>query len=324
MKENCKQLIFIIILLMISLGQSSTLFARGNPADTPLASWTDGTDSIRQQIIDFVELVTDPQSKDFVPEPDRLATFDLDGTIVCEKPSSMGMVFAEEFLRTIARESPTLSQVQPYKAALENDRKYLGPNFLQVLTTAHMGYPQSQYREKASEFINTKNHPRFRVPYRNLVYQPIEELITYLKSKRFTVYIVSGSWQGFVRVVGKETLGFEYSHLIGSKIGLDFQVHNGQSVFLRKGESLAPDNVEKGKPENIQAHIGIKPIFAFGNSDGDQQMYEYADTNQYKHLILSLDHDDAEREYKYPSAVKFKNDWLKVSMKNNFKAIFKD
>jgi phosphoserine phosphatase len=324
MKEDFKRSVFIIILLVVSLGQSGLLFASDNPSDGPLASWVGGPDSIKQKIIDFVERVTDPQSQDFVPESDRLATFDMDGTIICEKPRSMGMVFAEEFLRSIAKESPTLSQIQPYKAALENDRKYLGPNFLQVLTTAHLGYPQSKYREEAREFVNTSNHPRFHVPYRNLVYQPMKELIAYLKSKQFSVYVVSGSWQGFVRVVGQETLGFEYSHLIGSKIGLDFQVRNGESFFLRKGESLAPDNVEKGKPENIQAHIGIKPILAFGNSNGDQQMYEFADTNHYKHLILSLDHDDAAREYKYPSAVQYKEGWLKVSMKNNFKVVFQE
>ena len=324
MKEYFKPLVFIVIVSMISLGQSGILFARDNTAGETLASWTGGVDSIKQKIINFVELVTDPQSNAFVPEPDRLATFDMDGTIVCEKPRSMGMVFAVEFLRAIAKESPTLSQVQPYKAALDDDHKYLGPNFLQVLTSAYMGYPQSNYREAARKFINTENHPRFQVPYRDLIYQPMEELLLYLKSKKFDVYVVSGSWQGFVRVVGKEMLGFEYSHLIGSKIGLDFQLQNGKSVFLRKGVSLAPDDVEEGKPENIQAHIGIKPIFAFGNSSGDQQMYEYASTNPYKHLILSLDHDDEEREYKYPSTVKYKADWLKVSMKNDFKVVFKN
>jgi len=322
MKEHFKQLMFVIIVLMIFLGQSNILFAKENPAGDALTSWVGGPHSIKQKIIDFVEKVTDPQSDAFVPESDRLATFDMDGTIICEKPRSIGMVLAIAFLQTIAKESPTLSQVQPYKAALDNDGKYLGPNFLQVLTTAHMGYPQSAYREAVKEFINTENHPRFQVPYSDLIYQPMKELLAYLKSKNFDVYIVSGSWQGLVRVVGKETLGFEYSHLIGSKIGLDFQMNNGQSVFLRKGESLEPDNVEDGKPENIQAHIGVKPIFAFGNSSGDQQMYEYASTNHHKHLVLSLDHDDAKREYKYPSSVKFAEGWLKVSMKDNFKVVF--
>jgi len=323
MKAHCKQLMFIAIVSMLLLGQSGILLAKDNSSGETLASWTGGPNSIKQKIINFVEQVTDPQSKAFVPVPDRLATFDMDGTIICEKPRSMGMVIAIEFLRAIAKESPTLSQVQPYKAALANDGKYLGPNFLQVLTTAYVGYPQSRYREAASKFINSEHHPRFKVPYRDLIYQPMEELLVYLKSKKFDVYIVSGSWQGLVRVVGKETLGFKYSHLIGSKIGLDFQLQNGQSVFLRKGESLEPDNVEDGKPENIQAHIGVKPIFAFGNTSGDQQMYEYTSTNHYKHLILSLDHDDEEREYKYPSSVKFKESWLKVSMKENFKVVFK-
>jgi len=324
MKEHFKQLIFLIIVSVLLLGQSSILLAKDNSSGEALASWTGGADSIKQKIIDFVEQVTDPQSKAFVPVPDRLATFDMDGTIICEKPRSMGMVIAIGFLQAIAKESPTLSQVQPYKAALDNDGKYLGPNFLQVLTTAYMGYPQSKYREAISNFINTEHHPRFQVPYRDLIYQPMKELLVYLKSKKFDVYIVSGSWQGLVRVVGKETLGFEYSHLLGSKIGLDFQVQNGKSIFLRKGESLEPHNVEDGKPENIQAHIGVKPILAFGNSSGDQQMYEYAGTNRYKHLILSLDHDDEEREYKYISTVKYKANWLKVSMKKNFKVVFKE
>lgn len=322
MKQHIKQLLFMAITLLILQGNVGVVVAGERLSDGDLASWVGGSESIKQKIIDFVEQVSDKNSKHFVPESDRIATFDMDGTLICERPDSIGEALAVNFLQAIANESPTLSKVQPYKAALKNDDDYLGKNFLQVLTAAYMGYPQSEYRKDVLKFINTEKHPRFEVPYGDLIYQPMVELLEYLKLKKFDVYIVSGSWQGFVRVVGKEKLGFEYSRLIGSKIELDFQVRNGNAVFFRAGDSLEPANVKDGKPENIQAHIGVKPILAFGNSSGDQQMYEYASTNRYSHLILSLDHDDAKREYKYASSVKYEKGWLKVSMKDNFKVVF--
>jgi len=322
MKQLIKQLLFIAIALLILQGNAGVVFNQESLPDGNLASWVGGPGTIKQKIIDFVEQVTDKNSQHFVPESDRIATFDMDGTLICEKPTSIAEVIAVNFLQTIANESPTLSQVQPYKAALNNDHEYLGENYLQVLNTAYLGYPQSQYREEALKFITTEQHPGFKILYGDLFYQPMVELIEYLKLNKFDVYIVSGSWQGLVRVMGQEKLGFEYSHLIGSKVELDFQVRNGNAVFLRAGSSLEPANVEAGKPENILAHIGVKPILAFGNSSGDQQMYDYTSTNQYRHLILSLDHDDAEREYQYTSTVKYKEGWLKVSMKDDFKVVF--
>lgn len=321
MNKHIKQLLFIVIALLILKGNVGVVFAGEHLSYENLASWVDGSESIKQKIIAFVEQVSDKNSKDYVPESDRIATFDMDGTLICEKPGSIGEALAVNFLQEIANESPTLSKVQPYKAALKNDDDYLRKNFLQVLTVAYLGYQQSEYRKNVLTFINTEKHSRFEKPYGDLIYQPMVELLEYLKSKKFDVYVVSGSWQGFVRVVGKEKLGFEYSHLIGSKIELDFQISNGKAVFLRAGDSLEPVNVKDGKPENIQAHIGVKPILAFGNSSGDQQMYEYASTNRYSHLILNLEHDDAKREYKYASNVN-QNDLLKVSMKDDFKVVF--
>lgn len=322
MKQHAKQLLFMAITLLILQGDVGVVFSGERLSDDNLASWVRGADSIKQKIIDFVEQVSDKNSKHYVPESDRIATFDMDGTLICEKPVSLQEALAVSFLQTIANESPTLSKVQPYKAALNNDEDYLKDNFLQVLTAAYMGYPQSEYRKDVLRFINTEKHPELKELYGDLIYQPMVELLKYLKLKKFDVYIVSGSWQGFVRVVGKEKLGFRYSHLIGSKVELDFQLMGGNAVFLRAGESLEPANVKNGKPENIQAHIGVKPILAFGNSSGDQQMYEYASTNHYRHLILNLDHDDRTREYKYDGNVKYEKDWLKVSMKDNFKVVF--
>lgn len=324
MKQAIKQLLLLVFTLLIFQSNVAVVFAQERLSDGKLASWVGGSESVKQKIIDFVEQVSDKNSKHFVPESARIATFDMDGTLICEKPNAFAEVLAINFLQAIANESPTLSQVQPYKAALKNDDDYLDKNFLQVLTVAYMGYPQSEYRKDVLKFINTEKHPRFDMPYGDLIYQPMVELLEYLKLKNFDVYIVSGSWQGFVRVVGKEKLGFEYSHLIGSKIELDFQVRDGNTVFLRAGDSLEPANVEDGKPENIQAHIGMKPILAFGNSSGDQQMYEYAGSNHYSHLSLSLEHDDAEREYQYPSTVNYRKGWLKVSIKDDFKVVFKD
>lgn len=313
------QVYFILILFAFTL-LSTQSWAQST--DKVLPSWAEGDGSVKQKIIDFVEQVTDKNSPHYVPESIRVATFDMDGTLICEKPHSMNEVMAINYLKKVASESPTLSQIQPYKAAQEGDRNYLGPNFLQVLITAYMGYPQSKYRAQALEFINTQIHPRYNVVYGELFYQPMLELLEYLKANQFDVYVVSGSWQGFVREVGHAKLGFAYSHLIGSRIGLDFQINSaGDAVFLRSTEQLQPPNVHEGKPENIQAHIGIKPVLAFGNSSGDQDMYEYASSNK-THLILSLEHDDEAREYVYPSKVKFQEGWIPVSMKNNFKTVF--
>lgn len=322
MKRTIKQLLLMTAMLLFMHGTVGIVFAGERLPYVDLPSWVDGSESVKQKIIDFVEQVSDKNSKHFVPVADRIATFDMDGTLICEQPKSIGEVFAINFLKNIANESSTLSKVQPYKAALNNDVDYLQNNFLQVLTTAYMGYSQSEYRKGALHFIETKKHPRFKMAYGDLIYQPMLELLEYLKLNKFDVYIVSGSWQGLVRVVGKEKFDFEYSHLIGSKVELDFKVSNDNATFIRAGNSLEPANIKTGKPENIHSHIGIKPIIAFGNSSGDQQMYEFTHTNHYPNIILSLEHDDEKREYKYASNVKYEKSWLKVSMKNDFKIVF--
>ncbi|MCK4764238.1 MAG: haloacid dehalogenase-like hydrolase [Candidatus Aminicenantes bacterium] len=294
----------------------------------PLDQWQEG--QVKNKIISFVNTVCDPDSKSFVPPQDRIATFDMDGTIMCEKPGYLDTVIAAERLKWVAENYPAFREIQPYKAAYRGDEKFLDKYFLMVLETAFQGYSQENYYKHVQDFISTRQHPRFKVPYGKLFYAPMLQLIKYLEANKFTVYIVSGSEQAMVRAVCEKELSFECSRLIGSFIGLEVQYTDNGPVYLRQGYFLTPSDVKEGKSINIFHYIGKKPVLAFGNSDGDFGMLKTAYSQRYRHLSLLLDHDDSEREYDYPDAatkeqwlqLAKEQDWTMVSIKKDFKAVF--
>ncbi len=282
----------------------------------PLPSWNEGAN--KSAILEFVTASTNEGGADFIPVADRIATFDMDGTLVVEKPEAAVSAFSSRYLAQIVEANPNLN-VQPYKAVREGDQHYLAKNVVQVLNAAGAGLSQSEYRDRVSAFGRTVKHERFGRPDGDLFFAPMIELVGYLKANDFAVYIVSGSAQGFVRGFAKDVTGLPPRQMIGTQWVLEFQ----EDGFMRSARFRNLGVAAAGKPEIIQYQIGQKPVFAFGNTWGDQQMFEYAFSHKtYKPLALWLDHDDAAREYQYDGHVKPADGLLKVSMKDDFKKLF--
>ncbi len=282
-------------------------------AHTPLPSWNDTEN--KKKIMEFVETVSTEGSPDFVPEEYRIATFDQDGTILVEKPFLVLFAHLYNYFE-VPRPDPKLAIV-----GRQPDQAILLPN--QVLLSAYMNYTLDEYNQNLLEFVKTQKHPRFDRPYIDMFYQPMLELIAYLRANNFRVHVVSGSWQVFTRGIVRAKTGLPNSHLIGTQVNFDYtKSDDGKSSLTLNGSTRPPLSVFDGKPINIEHQIGEVPILAVGNSSGDQAMFEYASSNRYKNLAVWIEHDDEEREYVYPSHVQGQPGWVEVSMKNDFATIF--
>ena len=265
-----------------------------------LPSWSDG--QAKQTIIDFVAAVTEAGSPDFVPEPERVAVFDNDGTLWVEQPLYTQLAFVLERVRDLADAHPQWQEQQPFKAALEGDKAALGEagmeGVMQLLMATHAGLSSSEFVDIAADWIATARHPRFERPYTELVYQPMLELLAYLREHGFKTYIVSGGGIAFMRPWTERVYGIPPEQVVGSQIALEYKLVDGEPTLVRKPEIAFIDD-KAGKPVGIQRHIGRRPILAFGNSDGDYQMLEWTSAGPGRRLGLILHHDDAEREYAY-------------------------
>ncbi len=283
----------------------------------PLSSWRDG--NVKKEIIEFVTVVTDRQSKSFVPPSDRLATFDMDGTLVVEKPNAAVVAFSLYYLSEQAKADPAL-RTPLYMAIRNNDTDYLNQHIYQVLTEAGKGLSVAAYQDQVQAFSATQIHPTLKLPFARTFYTPMIELMEYLKDHDFQVYIVTGSSRSFVRAFAGPVTGLPMGHMIGA--GDELSYRNGD--FIRTGTytSFAVEGV--GKPEIIEYQIGKKPIFSFGNSDGDIAMFQSTASNAaHRNLSLCLEHDDPERELvAYPSGVDPMKGLVKVSMKRDFGQLF--
>jgi phosphoglycolate phosphatase-like HAD superfamily hydrolase len=303
-------------------------------ANDPLPSWNDG--AAKQAILDFVAAVTDESSDQFVPVEDRIATFDNDGTLWCEQPLYNQAVFALDRVRALAPDHPEWREQQPFQAILSNDRDALAKlgkqDLAAVITTTHAGMTTDEFVQVVRDWIATAKHPRFDRLYAACVYQPQLELLDYLRVNGFQTWIVSGGGVDFMRVFAEAVYGIPPAQVIGSSGKVQFELREGQPVFVKLPELSSYDDKE-GKPENIHLHIGQKPILAFGNSDGDQAMLEYTDSGDRSRLMLIVHHDDAEREYAYDrdsaigkldtalTAAAAKG-WMVVGMKDNWRRVF--
>ncbi|MFH1305717.1 MAG: HAD family hydrolase [Candidatus Omnitrophota bacterium] len=296
----------------------------------PLPSWNETP--VKQQIIDFANEVSDPSGPLYVPEKERIAVFDLDGTLFCEKPLYLQVLIAAERLYELADANPELRGQQPYKGCWERDWDYISDskNFLEMNLTAFEGMLQEEYMEYSLRFLR-RDHPVFGVPYIALLYAPMMELLDFLEEKGFRIYLVSGSPQAFIRSFSEEALGIGRERVIGDTIKIAFEVRDGKVVFVREHAVVEPEVLREGKPENIRMRLGRSAILACGNSNDDVRMLESAGAGgaSRPHLSILVHHDDAEREYAYDKgadkALKTAQEagWLTVSMKNDFKEIFK-
>ena len=308
--EMLKQTRILLILTFVYLLTITTV-ARAQSND-PLPSWQDTAN--KKAIIAFVKSVSTEGSQDFVPDEYRIATFDQDGTILIEKPNPVQYEHIFRFFEE-PKPDPKLAIVGRKPGEWVN----IGNGSL--LAYQYMTLPE--YSENAIKFVKENNHPTCSVPYFDLFYTPMLELIEYLQSKSFRVYIVSGSWQVFVRSVVKEKTGLRNSHLIGTQTGLtDFPANTFPLRIAGTIVDINLLNLNMGKPKNIQMQIGEKPILAFGNSSSDIDMLKYATSNSNKSLSLWLEHDDAKREYVYPSGITGEKGWLQISMKTDFAKVF--
>jgi phosphoserine phosphatase len=266
----------------------------------PLPSWNDSES--RHQIAAFVEAVTDPGSPDFVPAQERIAVFDNDGTLWSEQPVYVQLVFALDRVRALADENPGWRTTQPFQAALEGDIEALiaagKPGLLELLMASHAGMTTTEFAAIVLDWIASARHPRFERPFTELVYQPMLELLDYLRDNGFQTWIVSGGGIEFMRPWAFEVYGVPPEQVIGSSIKTRFELRDGEPVLVRLPEVNFIDDKE-GKPVAINQFIGRRPIAAFGNSDGDLQMLQWTTAGEGRRLGVILRHTDAGREWAY-------------------------
>jgi phosphoglycolate phosphatase-like HAD superfamily hydrolase len=307
---------------------------RGYAQTDPLPSWNDTAP--KKAILSFVERVTKDGSPDFVSPDQRIATFDNDGTLWIEQPMYVQLAFILDRVKELAPKHPEWKNTQPFKGVLEGDMKAVAASgekgLVQMMAATHAGMSVEEFQKIVSEWLATAQHPKFKRPYTECVYQPMLELLTYLRANGFKTFIVSGGGVEFMRPWAERVYGIPPEQVIGSSIKTKLQVTNGKPELIRLPEINFIDDKE-GKPVGINQYIGRRPIAAFGNSDGDQQMLEWTAAGAGPTLMLLVHHTDAEREYAYDRSssmgkldkaldeAKAKG-WVVVDMKEDWKVVF--
>jgi phosphoglycolate phosphatase-like HAD superfamily hydrolase len=299
-----------------------------------LPSWNDG--AVKQSILSFVEKVTTVGSADFVPPAERVAVFDNDGTLWAEQPIYFQVQFAIDRVKVLAPAHPEWKQKQSFKALLEGDKKAFAAGgekaLLEVLAVSHAGMTTQEFEETVKEWLIAAKHPRFKRPYHELVYQPMIELLAYLRASGFKTYIVSGGGVEFMRAWVEKVYGIPPEQVVGSIGKQKFELRDGKPVLLKLPAVDFVDD-RQGKPIGIQKFIGRRPTVAFGNSDGDQQMLQWTAAGTGLRFMGLVHHTDAEREWAYDrtshvgrldKALDEANakGWAVVDMKRDWKRIF--
>jgi phosphoserine phosphatase len=299
-------------------------------AADPLPSWNDGP--VKQSIIDFVTRATTEGSPGYIPPEERIATFDNDGTLWQEQPVVQAQ-FLKEQVQAKVKEDVSLAKRQPFKAVLEGDLALLStlaePEVMELVAATHAGMTQEEFDREVKAFFLSARHPKLGVPYTQLTYVPMLELMRYLRAHGFQTWICSGGGTDFMRVVSEDTYGVPPQQVIGSDLKEKFDDNHGRPV-LRREAHVEHINDKAGKPVGIEQRIGRKPVFAAGNvrSGGDIQMLQYTKEQSRPGFALLIHHDDAAREFAYEE----KNDaslkaaraggWTVVSMRQDWRRVF--
>ena len=299
-----------------------------------LPSWNDG--HARQSIVDFVARVTDQASPDYVAPPERIAVFDNDGTLWSEQPLYFQLQFALDRVKAMAEDHPEWRDTQPFRAILEDDREALAEfgehEIVQIVMATHAGLTTDEFSTVVTDWLATATHPRFGVPYTELVYQPMLELLAYLRDNGFKTFIVSGGGIDFMRPFTERVYGIPPEQVVGSAGELEFRMDDGVPT-LHKTAGINFVDDKAGKPVGIHRFIGRRPILAFGNSDGDLQMLQYTAPGNRTALSGIVHHDDAEREVAYDRDSHIgrldvgldeapQRGWVVVSMKDDWNKVF--
>jgi phosphoglycolate phosphatase-like HAD superfamily hydrolase len=303
----------------------------------PLPSWNEGT--TKKKIIDFVTKTTKEGSEDFIPVTDRIACFDNDGTLWSEQPLYFQFFFAIEQIKAMAPQHPEWKDNQPFKAILEGDMKtVMGGGekaLLQILKVSHADMTTEAFSASVKNWIKTAKHPKTGKLYKDMVYQPMLELLAYLRAHEYKTFIVSGGGMDFIRPWAEEVYGIPPYQVIGSSGKVKYEVIDGKPQLVKLPELNFNDDKE-GKPVGIHQYIGKRPVFIGGNSDGDYAMLEWATTQtSYKSFGLIVHHTDEVREYAYDRTSSIgklekglddasKYNWLVVDMKADWKTIYKN
>lgn len=307
----------------------------------PLPSWNDG--AAKQAIVAFVQATTDKSSPKFVPPEARIAAFDQDGTTWVSHPMYTQVVYCLERVPAVVKVKPELATVEPWKTVLSGNREAIAklkmPDLEKILAATLTGMSVEEFNAEVKAWLASARHPRWDRPYTELVYQPMLEVLKYLRANGYKTYIVTGGGQDFVRVYAEAVYGIPPEQVVGTAGGTKYGYAKDGTPFLTKEPKLLLNDDRAGKPEGIHLMIGRRPYAAFGNSTGDQQMLEYTTAGDGARLGMLVLHDDATREYAYgpaqglpdtkvgtfPQALHDeakKKGWTVISMKNDWKRIF--
>jgi phosphoserine phosphatase len=305
-------------------------------AEDVLPSWNDG--AAKQSIVNFVTAVTTEGGSDYVAPGDRIATFDNDGTLWSEQPMYVQLAFALDRVKAMAPDHPEWKNKEPFKSVLAGDMKGIAASgkkgLAEIIAVTHTGMSTEEFAKIAGDWIETAKHPKSGQPYTKMVYQPMLELIDYLRDNEFDVFIVSGGGIEFMRPWTERIYGIPPQNVVGSSVKTTYEVKDGKPMLMREAELDFVDDKE-GKPVGINSHIGKRPIFAAGNSDGDFEMLEWTTSREGRRFGLIVHHDDAEREVAYDRQSLFgrldkgldeaeARGWLVLSMKDDWAKIFPD
>ncbi len=269
-------------------------------AEDPLPSWNDGPR--KSALVRFVSSVVEEGGTNYVSAAERIAVFDNDGCLWAEQPVYFQLQFAIDRVKQLAVDHPEWKTEQPFKAVFDGDRKALAAageeGVLKLVMASHAGMTTEEFAAVVKDWLRTAKHPRFDRPYCELVYQPMLEVLSYLRANEFKTYIVSGGGVDFMRVFAEEVYGVPPEQVVGSSIATKFEVRNGKPVLVRLAE-IDFINDKTGKPVGIHKFIGRRPIAAFGNSDGDLEMLQWTTAGQGARFGMIVHHTDAQREWAY-------------------------
>jgi phosphoserine phosphatase len=326
-----------LLMLVALLAIGAQAFAQTDP----LPSWNDGP--AKQAIVAFVRATTDQSSPTFVPHEARIAAFDQDGTLWVEHPMYTQVIYCLERVPAVVKAKPELANVEPFKTVLSGNREAMAKlseeDLVKIAAATLTGMSVDEFNAEAKRWLGTAKDPRWKRPYTELTYLPMQEVLKYLRAHGYKTYIVTGGGQDFVRVYSEQTYGIPAEQVVGTAGGTTYGYAKDGKPFLTKEPKLLLNDNNAGKPEGIHLMIGRRPYVAFGNSTGDRQMLEYTKAGDGARLSMLVLHDDATREYAYGPAQGLpgtrvgtftqalydeaqQRGWVVISMKNDWKRIF--